>query len=197
MSSLGSLSWPDLIKDVFSHALGNLMKRRAKEASEILLAALEDGEKQLVDIEEVDEVAAMVFQYAAAAQHGAARRNLELMAQVFHGLLMQSPPLYADEFLRWSHLLEDLTREEIVLLATLHRLEQRPESEREEHRPVATARIELVGANNVFSTVEEFDATATALTRTGFVVLHPGWDGSSHPKTTSRLAKLLKYATLD
>lgn len=189
--------WSELVPQVLEKGLGVIWRRRAKIASEILLDQLSRGDALIQDIADVDEAASMIFEYGFAAQRGAARRNLRLLAQVFAGLLKQSPPLYADEFLRWSSVLADLSREEIILLARLHKHWKENKDQADVTTPVNAAKTDLVGGCKTFSTNEEFDLTAAALIRTGLVILLPGFDGVSFPKTTSRLDALLAIARID
>jgi len=187
----------ELVPHILEKGWGVISKRKAKITAEILLDELARGNAHLQDAADVDEVAAMVFECAFAAQRGAARRNLRLLAQVLVGIIRQGPPLYADEFLRWSRVLADLSREEIILLATLHKHWQENKSSKEVTIPVAATKAELVGDHKTFATIEEFDLTAASLIRTGLVVLLPGWDGASFPKTTSRLELLLSIARIE
>jgi hypothetical protein len=99
----------------WDQAKSHLMARRAGTARKILIEELERGDANPADVDDVDEAAAMVFEYANAAERGAARRNLRLLAQVLAGSII-TKPIYADEFLRWSRILADLTREEILVL---------------------------------------------------------------------------------
>ncbi len=195
--SLAALVWPELVSEVVKSSLGRLMEHRAKVSAKILLDELSRGTARIEDVADKDEAAAMVFEYMSAAQHGTARLNLRLLAQVFARIVQQTPPLYADEFLRWSHILADLTREEIFLLATLHRLWSGKRSDKDPVPPVNEAKAELVGNGKIFLTEEEFNLTAAALIRTGLVVLMPGWDGAMFPKTTSRLDALMNVAHMD
>lgn len=197
LESVAAAAWSELVPQVLKKSLGAILKRRAQIASEILLDELSRGNALIHEVADVDEGAAMIFEYGFAAQRGAARRNLRLLAQVFVGLLKQTPPLYADEFLRWSSVLADLSREEIVLLAVLHKCWQKNRDEKDVAIPVNAAKSELVGSDKVFSNDEEFSYTAAALIRTGLVVLLPGWDGMSFPKTTAKLDKLLRIAQIE
>jgi hypothetical protein len=188
-------AWIKLVPKIVEKAIGLHMKRRAKMASEILLDELSRGSALIQDVADADEAVAMIFEYSFAAQRGAARRNLRLLAQVFVGLLKQTPPLYADEFLRWSSVLADLSCEEIILLATLHKHWDANRDEQNANRPFDAAKAELVGKGKTFSTSEEMHSTAAALVRTGFLMLLPGFE--AYPKTTSKLDVLLSMARID
>lgn len=185
----------ELVPQVLERSLGAIWKQKKKVAAEILLSELSRGNALIQEVADVDEAASMIFEYGFAAQRGAARRNLRLLAQVFVGLLKQTPPLYADEFLRWSSVLADLSREEITLLATLHKHWEANRDEQNANIPFDAAKAELVGQDKTFSTSEEMHFTASALIRTGFLVLLPGFE--AYPKTTSKLDALLSIARID
>jgi len=204
MVSLLEFVGPSVVEEVLSITLDKLMKRRAKVAREILIDELSRGDARIEDVGDKDEAAAMVFEYASAAQHGAGRRNLRLLAQVFAGMLKQAPPLYADEFMRWSRILADLSREEIILLGALHRHWSHPGAratvdgaEVDVEGVIKGAKAELAGDGKIFASEEEFDLTAAALIRTGLVILMSGYDGAFFPKTTSRLDSLLRIARIE
>ena len=99
------------------------MKRRQDDARQILLDELRKGEKTLHQIEEVDELAAMVYRYSRAAQEGAARLNIRLMAKVIAGQF-QAGALVADEFLAYADMLGSLRRDEVILIAVLYSFEK-------------------------------------------------------------------------
>lgn len=195
LAAITAANWSELVPLVLEKGIGAIWARNLRAKSKILLDELSRGNIPLQEVADVDEAAAMVFEWGFAAQRGAAKRNLRLLAQVFVGLLKQTPLLYADEFLRWSGVLADLSREEIILLATLHKHWQKNKNEPEATIPVNTAKAELVGEFKTFTTDEEFNLTAAALIRTGFLVLLPGFE--AYPKTTSKLDALLNIARIE
>jgi hypothetical protein len=73
-----------------------------------------------------DDAAAFLLRYLRAAQEGAARLNLRLMARVVVGKAHAGEPLYADEFLRYADTLASLARNEVVLLGALIRHNAQP-----------------------------------------------------------------------
>lgn len=209
----------DILNEIFEDGLKwpfkELLRRRAAAAKEILIAKLRYGAADVTDIADVDEVAAMVFRYARAASEGTARRNLRLMASVLTGQLTRKP-LYADEFLRWADLIASLSREEIILAVTLSKHLSLPDdpawtkteagtlitTDMQEHaKRVAAAHAaaqlaavaELVGPGKLFEKDDEFELTASALLRTGLVVVRLGGVFAS----TSRLDQLVKMINTD
>jgi hypothetical protein len=188
LTTIGTWLGHEVFDVALSDAVRKVLSRRADVAKQLLLEELERGTVQIEEVADKDEAAAMVFEYARAAQHGAARRNLRMLAQVLVSGL-QAPPIYADEFLRWSRILADLSREEIILAATLHSHYEGVPS-RVNPKAFAGAQTELVGTGLVFSTEEEMQACATSLTRTGLVVMNSVLGGDA-PAPTSRLNALM------
>jgi hypothetical protein len=177
-------------------ALQSLIQRRLAGARDILFEEqLRRGEKTLFNVGEVDEALAMVYRYARAAQEGTARLNLRLMAKVIAGQAHLGN-LIADEFRRYADVLASLTREEIILIATLHRhwnsadVQQAEEERREGIAHQATVR-DLVPT--LFQTEEELKLVASASMRTGLVISVPVWDETIYT-TTSLMDKLERFA---
>jgi hypothetical protein len=177
-------------------ALQSLIQRRLAGAQDILLEELRRGDRTLpLNISEIDEAVAMMFRYARAAQEGTARLNLRLMAKVIAGQAHLGN-LIADEFRRYADVLASLTREEIILIATLHRhwisadVQQAEEERREGIAHQATVR-DLVPT--LFRNEEELKLVASASMRTGLVISVPVWDETIYT-TTSLMDKLERFA---
>lgn len=100
-------------------AIRKLLHDRAHTAAEILEDQLRKGQSLARDIPE-SEVATIIFRYMRAAEEGAARLNLRLLASVA-ARLDPKEGFYGNEFLRWSNILADLSPEEIFILGTMHR----------------------------------------------------------------------------
>src|SRR5687767_13911055 len=81
-----------------AEALARVMRRREGNAREILRTELAAGRIDIAIAMSEDEAAAILFRYIRAAQEGAARRNLRLLAQVIRGQLVLGT-LVADRFL--------------------------------------------------------------------------------------------------
>jgi hypothetical protein len=140
-----------------------------ERAREILIDELSQGRTTIDDIAEADELAAILYRYGRAAQEGAARLNLRLMAKVIAGQ-KESRTLTANEFLYHAEILASLRREEIVLLSTLYRHWKAIPDEESKRTDAAQkdALNELVPG--MFNSRDEFMATAGAITRTGLVI---------------------------
>lgn len=159
-------------------AISAIFEKRLKAARAILLSELAAGEKTLND-SEVEEVAAITYRYLKAAQEGAARLNLRLLAGVIAGQV-QGRAVVADEFLYYADLLSSLRRDEIILLGTLARFakEVRNEGIGADNKEFATqvsmrTRAALIPSQ--FQDQEHYAAIAGALLRTGLVVGLSGW----------------------
>ncbi|WP_337996261.1 hypothetical protein [Oleispirillum naphthae] len=178
-----------------SAVVAKLLRKRLETAREILLEELRKGEKSLHDLEEVDELAAITFRYARAAQEGTARLNLRLMAKVIAGQA-QAGPLVADEFLAWADVLASLRREEVIFIATLFSAE----------RDTQQVRASSAGAEKLWEKVSQqlipsifpdegwMRASACAAMRTGLVVDEPMFDGNGYFKVSPLMDKLQALA---
>ncbi|RDJ16948.1 hypothetical protein [Rhizobium grahamii] len=151
-----------------------LLEKRTRTARDILLAEIRQG-RSLIEFHDADEAAAITYRYMRAAEEGAARLNLRLLAGVIVGSA-EGPGLYADDFLRWADILAGLKREEVITLGVIQRLAEQP--------PVVSADIApslqfWLNCSEVLQReygLESHAATATAhaLLRTGLVQLVSG-----------------------
>ena len=144
--------------------MGDLLRGRLERSRELLLSELRDGAAALSEVGEVDEIAAVIFRYARAATEGSARLNLRLMAKVIDGQV-QGGTIYPDEFLRYAEIIASLSREEIVLIATLHKYRDHYDTTGE----AQNAAVEDL-VPTWFKDKEDFMAVAGAATRTGLVI---------------------------
>ncbi|MGJ3258281.1 MAG: hypothetical protein ACFE0S_01640 [Rhodospirillales bacterium] len=180
-------------------ALRQLLRKRHESARDILLEELRDGTRTLDETGEVDEIVAILERYARAAREGAARLNLRLLAKVIAGQA-HIGNLVASDFLYYSDLLASLRREEIVFLAVLHR--QRISIEKTD--PTGISLLDLwqsVGTElipSLFADDDSMRATATALTRTGLIMIKDAtMDGLSYFTTTPIMDRLTSLLNID
>jgi hypothetical protein len=163
-------------------AIRELFRRRMETARNTLLEELRSGHKSLTE-GDLEEAVAIIYRYSRAAQEGAARVNLRLMAKVIANQAHVGN-LVSSEFLYYADILASLRREEVVLVGTLHRhwlgADQKPDDERTSVAYNA-ARAELVPAT--FRNEAALEATAGAATRTGLVIAVSGW-GKLRYRTT-------------
>jgi len=191
----------DIFKEGVSATFHHVIKGRVDKAKAILLEELEKGSATLFDVSDVDEVAAMVFEYITAAQRGAARMNLRILAQVFSGIV-SAKPVYADDFLRWSSDLSTLSREEAIALGVIYKNDVKARSlvdvkqEDRVNSAFTATREELIGPDKLFKNDDEFGALFGALVRTGLVVPWPGFDNLIY-SASEKLRKLMSLADIE
>ncbi len=154
-----------------SEMLQRLMAKRLQAAREIFLDEMKRGGNRLEP--EPDEVLAVVYRYMRAAQEGTARLNLRLMAKVVQGLA-HTGSLVADKFLCHAERVASLRREEIVLLATIHRHQKqlvKSDASRDDIYPYVQMReaVERDLIPRVFPDEKTLRAVAAATIRTGYI----------------------------
>lgn len=120
MDTITSFAISYLLGKALDTALSKLLYERASSAAQILEDEIRKGRMRVSEIPESD-AAAMVFRYMRAAEEGAARRNLRLLAQIAVNLEPKEE-FYGNEFLRWSAVIESLNRQELNILGVMHRL---------------------------------------------------------------------------
>ncbi|MEZ2132871.1 MULTISPECIES: hypothetical protein [unclassified Sinorhizobium] len=102
-------------------SLRALMQKRASTARDVLLHEIEQG-RTPIEFHDADEAAAITYRYMRAAEEGAARLNLRLLARVIVGSA-EGLGLYAEDFLRWADVLAGLRREEVIVLGVMQRVQ--------------------------------------------------------------------------
>jgi hypothetical protein len=102
-------------------SIRRLLHKRAAGARDVLIDEIRRSVITL-DFEDADEAAAITYRYMRAAEEGAARLNLRMLARVIIGSA-EGPGLYADTFLRWADILAGLRREEIIVLGVMQRVD--------------------------------------------------------------------------
>jgi len=133
--------------------LQRVFDKKAFQAREILFEAIKQG--GLPDIDK-DDYVFILYRYLRAAQEGAARINLCLLAEVISGKA-GSRKLTSDKFLYYADLIASLTDEEILLLGVMVREEETSSYGALEH-------LEL------YFTREEQQRIFQSLIRTGLVM---------------------------
>jgi hypothetical protein len=146
--------------------LGVFLRKRLEASRDIFVEEVRVATRPVRDVHEADEMVSIVYRYLDAARQGAARLNLRLLAKVARGQY-EREGLYASEFLRYADMITSLRREEVIFLATLHRVfKQRHGADNvESYRLVVQ---ELV--KGAFRGADEVKACATAVQRTGLVL---------------------------
>lgn len=93
------------------------LNKKRQEAANILIEEVAKGSEDGVrfDKHDVDPLIDIVFRFSKAVADGAARENLRLLAKIIVGL-KKFKALEADKFRKWSGILEDLTRDELMVI---------------------------------------------------------------------------------
>lgn len=168
------------------HALGRWFASRERDAREILIEELASGKKAAFEVAADDEAIAVIVRYLKSATEGNARLNLRLLAKAIAGQLRRGR-LYADEFLRFAGMLESLTRDEIILLATLYHFAQAVRQLKDSHPgitpppPWGAARSEL--AKSLFPSPEYVDAIGARAQRSGLIFAKSAYGGLTYELT--------------
>lgn len=179
-------------------SLSKLFEKRLTTARAILIEEFRRGDKTLSDVADLEEAVAITYRYARAAQEGAARLNLRLMAKVIAGQAHLGN-LVADEFLYYADLLASLRREEVILIATLNKnLRSDLVNQADEKKRAGLAQQATIGelVPSLFSSSEHLKAVASATTRTGLVVAQSLIGGMAYA-TTPLLEALLSLASFE
>ncbi len=153
-----------------SGVITTYLEGKASQAREIFIEELSSGATNYSALNKGD-IAIMAYRVYSAAMQGAGRRNLRLMSKVIRGIT-EREVLKLDDFLYFSDMLATLKREEILVLATIHR-----EAKAQEcldagpgvkaHNAMQKTIETLVPKE--FSTEERLTACMGALTRTGLI----------------------------
>ena len=171
-----------------------LINARRKRARDIIAEELSQGQALIESIVEVDELAAILLKYVRAAEEGAARLNLRLMAMTIRGMTHKRT-LTASRFLYYAWFLANLSREEVIAIATLYKNEALEPDRISDNEARGRARVrtreELVPV--FFPTERHLNSTLQAATRTGLIVAASGW-GSLVYETTPLMEEVASLA---
>lgn len=196
---IGSLAG-DIAKEVVSASLARVVRRRMDEASQLLMEKVRIGDIALADAEAADDAVAMLFRFYRAANEGAARAALRLLASVMRNELVQPRP-QADSFHRWADILAGLSHQEIIVLGEIHQL-------RLDHPPgpitsgALAAQITKQARDRISPTwvckdEDQLMTVLAALTRTGLVLPSSGYGGGINYCTSGLMDELLQLVGLE
>lgn len=93
------------------------IQKRTKEATDVFIEEISDGYHGPIEFtkDDLDPVLEIVHRFNKAVEDGAAIENLRLLAQVIAGL-KKKKALNGDDFRRWAAMLEQATRDELVMI---------------------------------------------------------------------------------
>lgn len=150
-------------------ALAAYLSKRASDARDILFDELRGGAILPEQVAAEDDGVAVIYGFMRAAWEGRARVNMRLLAQAIKGQL-QNGTLVADEFFLYADALAGLSRDEIILLATMLRARACPGLNG--LWPTCTAALQQIGWSH-----DKIAAVAGRSLRTGFVTTGSGFGG--------------------
>jgi hypothetical protein len=147
------------------------LQRRTDEAAEVLFEELGRGDILPAQAAAHDDRVAVVYHYLRSACAGAARINLRLLAKGIAGRLATNA-LVADEFLPHVDALAALSRDEIILIALMCRIQSRFEKAQPsgDRWRDTIAKMEQIGWSK-----DRVFATAGRALRSGYVIVGSGY----------------------
>lgn len=158
-------------------AVQRLIRRRMETARDILIEEVRLGEKNLDDAAQVEEMVACMLRYGRAAEEGAARLNLRLMAAMLNGVV-GATPMYASDFLQLSSILASLRREEVIVLSICLKWKADGHDEF-----ISVDYLRDSSVSTLFRDEAEIIGVMCSILRTGFVASLPGWDANIYQTT--------------
>lgn len=168
-------------------AYAELQRKRLEAARQIVLKRLKAGKWWVIT---EDQGAAALFAYLRAAEEGAARRNLELIAEVLvNG--GADPDFDTNEFRRHARHLAELSREEAIALGIMMKADELVvDHKKDPWRPLAAFAVDRSGA---FDSPEHFSEVLAGLMRTGYIrpLSLYGTMGFYPTREVERLARLV------
>jgi len=156
-------------------AVKGYLQRRSDEARAILLDELRLGNIDAANVAAEDDRVAVVYRYLRASWEGSARVNLRLLAKAIVGCL-KTNTLVADAFLPHADALAMLSRDEIILLAMMCRIQSRfgDAPPINELWPPTVQKLEGIGWSKDYA-----DAIAGRAMRSGYVLAASAWSALS------------------
>lgn len=164
---IGSISAGGLVVKAFTAAgkmaYAELQRQRLENARQIILKRLKAGKWWVIT---EDQGAAALFAYLRAAEEGAARRNLELIAEVLTNGATD-PEFDTNEFRRHARHLAELSREEAIALGVMMKaVDLVSDPKKDPWRPLTEYAVNQTG---LFDSPEHFSEVLAGLMRTGYV----------------------------
>ena len=171
----------------------NALAKKRRESAEILIREISSGRHGQIefDAEDIDPLIDIILRFSKAVAEGAARENLILLAQIIAGL-KKFRAFEADKFRRWSKIVEDLTRDELLVVGIACRLErQRPADRNDNFSNDLRAAIKHAGYND-----RELEALLMSVGATGLLSSASAFGGLAY-EPTAWLAELGQLADLE
>jgi hypothetical protein len=117
---LSALSIPG--GSTLSAVVTSALAKKRREAADILIKEVTSGRHGPVEFDkhDIDPLIDIILRFSKAVAEGAARENLILLAQIIAGM-KKHRALDPDRFLRWSKIVEGLTRDELLVIGFAYR----------------------------------------------------------------------------
>ncbi|MBK1669636.1 hypothetical protein CKO28_16480 [Rhodovibrio sodomensis] len=180
-----------------SSLVADFHARKGEESREILLDELAHG-RAPVEPASQDDAISITLRVQEAHERGCARAALRLLAAVLNGLGEQGP-VYASDFARYQKILADLSREEIILLATI--LRHYGTGRDDLGQPVSADGIrENVAAElvpKVFRSERHVNAFWASVQRTGLLMQGTSIDDVGAPMPSPLLFEIAELASFE
>jgi cytochrome b561 len=164
------------------------LEKRRREAIELLISRIEQGERAGIVFgeEDADNFVATMLRFIDAEEKGTAKENLDLLSKVIVGL-KRNRLFEFDQFQKWCTTLESLTHDEILFIGAAYGVKSTS-------TPQSPPFWEGVRAQlaNTF-TNDEIESLAAALTRTGLITSVGALSGTSYVPS-ERLSQLGELA---
>ncbi|MGA7804426.1 hypothetical protein [Bradyrhizobium sp.] len=172
------------------------LERKRAEAAEILINEVSIGGPIDFSEHDVDPLIEISYRFAKAVNDGAARENLRLLAQVIVGL-KKNKALEPDKFRKWANTLEQLTRDELMVIGKAVSIKRRMSATGAAFNTNEFAnclRSELTSSGYAQT---EIDPLCASLVRTGLLLTASGYGGVIVPLPTSWLDELGALADVE
>jgi hypothetical protein len=145
---------------------------------------------------EADPLIEIIYRFSKAVADGAARENLRLLAQVIAGL-KKNKALEVDKFRKWANILEQLTRDELMVIGKAVSIKRRISAEgAASNRNEFATRLRSELINSRYAPTE-IDRLCASLVRTALLLAASGYGGGMLPLPTPWLDELGTLADVE
>lgn len=167
-----------------SDVIQTIRRKRFENVRDIIIEEIRFGRKDIIDAAQIDDIISCLLRIGRAAEEGAARLNIRLMAAAMNGMYSKSR-LIADDFLYFSNILSTLKREEVIVLGVFHRHVKwaERESDRRKLGFEVKNRVKEEIVPDYIGSEEELMAYCGSLLRTGLLELVSGFGGPFYTTT--------------
>lgn len=181
------------------HALGQHVAGRIEIARDTLLDEVRRGKVDMLVAASQDDAIGVIYRYCLAPRDNAARLNLRLLAKVIVGQAKRDR-LYAAEFNRYANTLATMTRDEVVVIAALHRHTKVYEMEIESGDENAPAPFMLLSEKMVpdqFPTEAHLESVCAGAMRTGMLLMGRKYKTAGTYLTSPLVDEILELASFE